>query len=245
MILTSSYLNPILATTLVAGILVLAGILVNNSMNNNIDDLWKYIETQPLPDWFDSSLLPLLNKKIAEKKNYNVNKLNYMYAFASQNGRLGDASWKHVEDLSRLACARIPEGERFDLVVGIKSGGALVANFIASLLGRLPVQYIKISKYGKALTNIDRMKVYFQPAKKNTAELSEIPDKHHFEGKRILIVDDQTATGHTLEKAKAALMANGAQSVKSLCLTSLMNPSKADYYGFDGFVLCWAWGIDS
>ena len=231
-----------LTSVAVIGILAIVTIMVSTSINMTLKDLWAYIETQQPPEWFDPKLLPVLNSKIQEKMNVSVNRLNFMYAYACERGRFGDCSWAHVEDLVRLAVCRIPEDQKFDIVVGIKSGGAFIANFVSRCVGNLPVDYMKIQKYGQVTENMERFKLWM--GKGNTSKLTEKPQAD-LRGKRVLICDDQCATGHTLERAVKCVEDMGAALVKSLTLTSLVKPSKADYYAYDGFILAWPWGVDA
>lgn len=114
---------------------------------------------------------------------------------------------------------------RFDLVIGIAEGGLVPAGIIAYKLG-LELRVMRISFRDAANSPL-----YNQPI-----ILSGIQD---VKGKKLLLVDDVSVSGKTLETAKAALAGN---EVKSLTLKG-----KADYVLFPEINDCvkWPWKIYS
>lgn len=113
----------------------------------------------------------------------------------------------------------------FDLVVGIGNGGLVPASLLAFKL-KTELEFIKINFRDETNTPI-----YSQPQ-----ILSNIKD---IKNKKILIVDDVSVTGKTMEKAKQLLSEN---DVKTLTLKG-----KADYVIFPEITECvkWPWKIQT
>ncbi|VVB98703.1 Orotate phosphoribosyltransferase [uncultured archaeon] len=89
-----------------------------------------------------------------------------------------------------------------DLVVGIARGGVILAAAAAFRMGS-PLETINASLYNDE-----------KPAKEKTGELQlgKAPDVR---GKKILLVDDVSNTGRTLEAVKAALLSAGAREIRT------------------------------
>lgn len=111
------------------------------------------------------------------------------------------------------------EFEDFDVVVGIAEGGIVPAVLVAQHLGT-DVEVVKIRYRDE-----DNNPIYDSPQVIGEVELS---------GKRVLLVDDVSRSGKTLEKGREVLKGN---TVKTFVLVG-----KADYSLFD-FKECveWPW----
>ena len=182
---------------------------------------WQAIVNQQLPVWFDERLLPVLKRKFDQRNKRSFSTLNMLYVYLSRNGKLGDVSWSFVERLCKRAVMRLPT-KTFDYVCGISSGGALISQCLASYLGNIPCEYLSIQKYANNKGVFDRIKTYLFGAKKqydvNEMECSNIT---HLKDKRVLLVDDQLASGSTMNCATEYLLQKvGATSVHRLVLAS-------------------------
>jgi uncharacterized protein len=111
--------------------------------------------------------------------------------------------------------------ERFDMVVGIGRGGVVPAYILARCLGA-ELDFIRIK------FRDDDNRVCF----KKPRLMKKI--SFDFEGKRVLLVDDRSKTGKTLEFARSLFAKAG--SVKTFAVNG-----KADYsaYDEDCFLLPW------
>jgi len=109
----------------------------------------------------------------------------------------------------------------FDLIVGIAEGGLVPASLLAFKLGT-ELSIIKINFRDEKNTPI-----YEQPL--ILGDIKEIRNK------KILIVDDVSVTGKTLEKAKQAFVGNDIQTFTL--------KGKADYVLFPEISDCvnWPW----
>ena len=126
-------------------------------------------------------------------------------------------SFKHI--IARLKETELPE---IDVVVGIGTGGIPPAAFVAY---HLNADLIVISiNYRDEINN----------PKFNEPEILYLPDLN-LTGKRVLLVDDVSVSGKTMEKAKTQL--NGI-NVKTLAMKG-----KADYVLFPEIKECvkWPW----
>jgi hypoxanthine phosphoribosyltransferase len=108
-----------------------------------------------------------------------------------------------------------------DLVVGIAEGGLVPASLVAFKLG-VELSTIKINYRNEANT----------PIRTEPALLS---DSHSLINKKILLVDDVSVSGKTLEKAKELFVSNE--------IITLTFKGKADYVLFPEISECvnWPW----
>jgi hypoxanthine phosphoribosyltransferase len=109
----------------------------------------------------------------------------------------------------------------FDLIVGIAEGGIIPASLLAYKLG-VELSIIKINYRDKKNTPLYEQPIIF-------GDIKEIRNK------KILIVDDVSVTGKTLEKAKEAFAGNDIQTFTL--------KGKADYVLFPEISDCvnWPW----
>ena len=113
--------------------------------------------------------------------------------------------------------------DKFDLIVGISRGGVVPAAMISSYL-KLPLEIIKLNFRDDS------------QAPKYVAPKLVDPIDFDFENKRVLLVDDRSNSGATLETAKKLLLK--AESVKTLVING-----KADYSLFEEGCFKMPWEI--
>ena len=90
-----------------------------------------------------------------------------------------------------------------DLVVGIARGGVILAAAAAFRLG-VPLETISASLYNDE-----------KPAREKHAAVKVSGIGFDASGKRLLLVDDISNTGRTMEAAREALISSGAAEVKT------------------------------
>jgi hypoxanthine phosphoribosyltransferase len=120
----------------------------------------------------------------------------------------------------RLKSFNLPH---FDLIIGIAEGGVVPASLLAYKMG-VELHIIKINfRDEKNTPRYEQPLIY--------GDIKEIRNK------KILIVDDVSATGKTLEKAKEAFTGN---DIRTLTLKG-----KADYVLFPEISNCvnWPWKL--
>lgn len=148
-------------------------------------------------------------------------------------------TWADIEYLIRRGCETIQLGYHPDVVVGIKSGGAFIANYVAQSLGVDEVGYMKASHYSHksksialTITQMSQEAVIREPC---TIDVS---------GRRVLLVDDQVATGASLRAATNHVKERGAAEVRTYCLFA-KDPAMVDYFTSKGLGVYFPWGKDA
>ncbi|MEM0373526.1 MAG: orotate phosphoribosyltransferase [Sulfolobaceae archaeon] len=85
---------------------------------------------------------------------------------------------------------------KFDIIVGIATGGIILASYLACKLNK-PVGYVRVEKKGHGTDKLLEAEV---------------------EGKRVLVVDDVCTTGGSIEKAVKEIVNNGGRVVGALVI---------------------------
>jgi hypoxanthine phosphoribosyltransferase len=200
------------------------------------------------PNWVlnDSSLEPILKKK------YNIP----FYAKFSDTLFLSRyIGWNELENNMDILISKIKQsGTNFDVVVGIKSGGAILSKYIANKLD-LKCYYIKISdkddgcdknlfvsgiNYGiKKLTDTQKEYIICEGIHDNIM------------GKNILLIDEQIASGNTMKNAIDYLYKNKKASFVLPCAIYLnpqqkiINTSEILFLHKNRDVFIWSWGFNN
>ena len=120
-------------------------------------------------------------------------------------------------------------------VIGVLNGGV---PFMNEIIFRLPenvlVDYVKAASYGDGTESSGRIELL-------------LDTRLDLTGKTVLLVDDISDTGRTLDFLAGKMKEKGAESVKTACLFYKKCPSvkKPDYYGTetgDDFII--GYGLD-
>lgn len=206
------------------------------------------------PEWFDQRLLPAL----AAKRHRRRGRLHFLDALVFGALDLAESlhgfsftrrhSWVELEGIVREDCARVREqGFVPDAVVGIHSGGAFLAGFVARELGVPLVDYVRVVHYPPVLGS---MLLAFLTRSFRAPELEPSADGVDVTGRRVLVVDDQVCTGRSLALARDWLLQRGAETVKTYCLFSqhgygVYAPATTiDFGGRRGVLIYAPWGDD-
>lgn len=210
--------------------------------------MFKHHLDDTIPAWFDMSLIGIYNKKRDRTKirkgdrcldallRAGINCLPSWITHVSHH----NYSWLDTEEMIREISVGVKEDAyRPDAVVGIKSGGAFIAKYVAMCMEINAVGYMRVSHYSDKTRSV--AKSWTQANKK--AVVSE-PVSVPVEGKTILLVDDQTATGRSFVAGAEYLLAQGAQEVRRFCLLSNKR-EHADYYRRRGLAMYFPWGKDA
>lgn len=149
--------------------------------------------------------------------------------------------------LSRELATRVREsGFSPTLVVGIREGGAFPAVAVARELGA-QVEFILVQRAqsGFRHSRLGRLAARLLAApykrwywvrllaeaanRRGGHKLASIPTDGRIRGQRILVVDDFSASGRTLQRAAEALNAQGAAAIKTAVLTFLPGSERTPY----------------
>ena len=126
--------------------LLAVGVLLVDSLTT-FRNLYR-AEEKELPEWFDPALTSLLAKKKGDSKlglslrNFIV-RTGWPFRLLVPKAESIRASWKSIEYNLHT---HLPQRLSPDVVVGIKSGGAFIAKFIADWYG-VPFTYMRVSRY--------------------------------------------------------------------------------------------------
>lgn len=217
-------------------------------LKNQQDIHFTMVLDNTIPGWFDSSLLDIYHKKRDRTKMRKRDRsldavlrgLLKCVPCEISHVSTHNHSWMDIEAMIRQICVGIQEDSYSpSLVIGIKSGGAFIARYAAICLDVNDVDYMRVSHYSdktrsvaRSLTQVNKNAVV---SEKNTMPV---------EGKSILLVDDQAATGTSLIIGKADLLNQGASEVRTVCLFAKKKPL-ADYYAKRGLAVYFPWGKDA
>ncbi len=125
-----------------------------------------------------------------------------------------EISWIEFGELVRELSARISARFQPELVLGVARGGIVVGGALASPLRAefLPVRVEKRSRDRKARATW------------------RVPEAR---GKRILVVDDVTNSGATLDKARQLAQRSGAKEVEAAALVVRPGGSRPDWFALE------------
>ena len=205
-----------------------------------------------VPKWFDPTLIPVLRKKFdrSDMKKYERTldwfmRQNLKVLPTIMTGVITEKfSWQEIEGIIAENCGRMTaSGYRPDVIIGIKSGGAFIAKYVAMCSGMDPEEtmgYMKINHYSANSRSIVESSIKYMGKE---AKIEEYPSIA-FEGMNVLVVDDQTGTGATLKAAIKFFKRNGAASVKTFCLYTRKG-IHVDFCVRSGIMVYTPWGKDA
>ena len=203
----------------------------------------------PIPKWVDSKMIPSIQKK---QKSPLYTKFGSIYINAVIQSRLF-ISWTQLEKYLDIIVDKIKNsGQRYDAVVGIKTGGAIISDYVSNKLN-LPNYKVKISRseYNcnkqphNAINDIVQKTVFNDLGEFTVCEEIEA----NLEGKNIILIDELVSTGKTITETYNYLKTK--KNVNDIYVTSI-TMYKNKYSGnlfinyiMSGVVLIWPWGYDN
>ncbi|MEW6036766.1 MAG: phosphoribosyltransferase [Pseudomonadota bacterium] len=139
-------------------------------------------------------------------------------------------TWSQVCRLSQRVAENIrASGYRPDAVVAIARGGYVPARLLCDALGLYDLQSIRIGHYEAGARKTEKARCYSPPPV-------------NIRGLRVLLADDCSDTGDTLQLALEQLRCCKPQDVKVAVLHhKKVSPVVPDYYGRR--IVCWRWLI--
>ena len=204
---------------------------------------------QPIPDWVDTSMYKTIKKK--QNAPYYL-KISTIYANALfQNKTFID--WETGEEYMDVLINRIKQsGTKIDVIVGIKSGGAILSDYISKELG-LPNYKIKLTRkeYNCNKQPIDMINDIHQKQINNNYGEYIICEgiKDNLQGKTVLLIDELASSGTTMFEAMKYLT-NEKQVDDIYPVTIALYTKKFNYdYNINTIiprlVFVWPWGYDN
>lgn len=202
-----------------------------------------------IPDWVDKNMY----ESIIKKQNSPLYiKIGSIYA-NSLIQNVTFIGWNELENYLDKIVEKIKQtGINYHGVVGIKTGGAIISDYISLKLG-LPNYKLKLSreeyncdkKYINVIDDIFKKNFSYKKGKFTICE--DIKD--NLEGKNIILVDELVSTGKTMEEAYNYLK---EEKYVNIIYPTCIGYYKSEYKGtihinniINGTVLIWPWGYDN
>jgi hypothetical protein len=136
-----------------------------------------------------------------------------------------EIDWAAFGDLARDLAARIAARYQPEVVLGIAKGGIFVGSAVASAL---PAEFHAIRVEQRSRDRAGASK-----------PLQRLPD---VKGKRVLVVDDVTNTGRTLDKARALARKAKAREVQAAVLVVRPGGARPEWYAVEtGELVIFGW----
>ena len=197
---------------------------------------------KPVPGWVQPDSRPIVEKK----KNVPYY-LKFMGVFACsfEQERTLYVSWQKLEGYLDKIVAKIKSRQtHFDAVVGIKSGGAILSDYVSMKLD-VPQYKIKVTNDCNK-TPFDSLSNYaynYKLAKKPKYVVCEGIDDD-LTGKNVILLDEFVASGTTMTTSMNYLKSKGVNSVYPISIYS--NIPKIDHVLTGNYSPgAWAWGYDN
>ena len=128
-----------------------------------------------------------------------------------------EIGWAAFGEVARQLAARIALKFRPDTVVGIAKGGVFAGGALAAALSA-DFRPVRIEKRRR------------DAARPTPDAAEQLPD---LKGLRVLVVDDVSASGSTLAKARALCKKAGAREVRSAVLVKRPDGGRPDWYALE------------
>jgi hypoxanthine phosphoribosyltransferase len=204
---------------------------------------------KPIPKWVSPEMIPSIQNK---QNSLFYMKILTIYANALKQNRTF-ITWHQLENYLDIIVEKIKNsGENYDAVIGIKTGGAIISDYISQKLN-LPNYKVKLSRK-EYNCNKQSYNTFNDLINKNIfSNLGEYtvcePIEHDLQGKNVILVDEMVSSGKTMVEAVEYLKnEKGVNTIypttitlnKKLCKQEL----KIDYIMNDT-IMIWPWGYDN
>lgn len=204
---------------------------------------------KPIPNWVDTNMIASIKKK---QKSPFLLKFASIFVNSIIQGRTF-INWHMLEDYLDTLIAEIKQTNiQFDGIVGIKTGGAIISDYISKKL-QLPNYKIKISRseYNCDKKPVDTLNDIYQ--KHLLGKLGEYTVcegiNEDIQGKNIILVDEMITTGKTMnESIKYLKNEKHVNIVCPVCISFSPNRFMFDYnslHVLNNVVCVWPWGYDN
>ncbi len=193
---------------------------------------------EPIPKWVDPNLYPLIKKK---QNYFIIGKINHILHPLKIHIDTLMCTWSMLENhMNKLLTMT---NKKFDLIIGIKSGGAIMSNYIAKKLN-IPYKYLKISTTcDKSIFRNEVSDLINKTINKNLTKYICEEIKDDISNLDILLIDEQIGSGVTIKDSYEYLMKKGVKSITIFCITNLnKNLDYKIYSVTDTYYSIYPWG---
>jgi len=204
---------------------------------------------KPIPNWVDKSMISTI-----EKKRSSPFYLKFLTILTNSviHGRTF-ITWSQLEDYLDILIEKIKQTNiHFDGVVGIKSGGAIISDYVSKKLN-IPNYKIKLSreeyhcdkKPHDTINDIYQRKIIGNLGVYSVCE----PIKQNIQGKNIILIDEMITTGKTMNEAiKYLKNVKHVNIITPVCISFSKNSFEFNYefiHVLNGKTAVWSWGYDN
>jgi len=211
-----------------------------------------YLLAQKIPEWVDKEMIPSIYKK----RNVPYY-LKFISAFVPsfQQDRFIYMNWNELESYLDKIIEDIKKTNiHFNAVVGIKTGGAIISDYISKKLG---IENYKMKVSNKKYNCNKKPENFFENYMEMYINNNE-PDymvcegiHNEISGKNIILIDELVSSGKTMNTAISYLISKNARVIYP---TTIMVSKKAKIEGqiklhslltTDYMNAIWPWGYDN
>jgi len=204
---------------------------------------------ESIPDWVDRKMLPTIKAKI--ETPYYL-KILSIYANAAEK-ETTYISWSHLEEYLDEIIEKIKEsGTQFDAVIGIKTGGAIISDYLSKKLG-LTNYKVKLSRseYNCKKQPFDTVNDIIQRQIFNNYGKYSICEgiQDDLTGKNVILIDEMVSSGTTIfETIQYLSREKHVNTIYPTCISLSKKKYKKDVhinYVLENMVFVWPWGYDN
>jgi hypoxanthine phosphoribosyltransferase len=208
----------------------------------------QYLYT-PIPEWVDPNMISNIQKK---RNSPMYLKFASILANTVLHGRTF-MTWSELEEYLGMIIEKIKKTNvKFDGVVGIKTGGAIISDYISKKLN-IPNYKIKLSKkeYNCDKKPVDTFNDIYQRNLIGNLGVYTVCEGIHtdLQGKNVILIDEMVTTGKTMYEAIMYL--KNDKKVNIICPTCISFSKHRFVFDFDlihvlnGLTCVWPWGYDN
>ena len=203
----------------------------------------------PIPEWVDPVMIPSIKKK--QNCNYYIKILNlYVCGFYENKVFI---NWYDLEKYLDIIVNKIKNTHlHFDAVVGLKTGGAIISDYVSNKLNLINYKLKllkKIYNCNKKSVSVEMDMIYTYIFKENSnfSVCEGIED--NLKGKNIILIDESIASGNTIEHSINYLINDKKVNlVYPICISLYKSVYEKNIdvdYVMNKQIAIWPWGYDN